>query len=264
MPDMQYEERETQLRPGDTVLFYSDGLVEAHNAQRDMFSFPRLRDLLAHHRAHDAGEVVDFLLEQLAGFTGPDWEQEDDITLVTLHRAAGVASLTSFAEDMRAGETTSQDGAEVKTLAEFSVPSEMGNERLAMQRVREALEPLNLPAKTLDNLGTAVAEATMNAMEHGNKYQPELPVTIRVEVSDDAVAVSITDEGDAPLDLAPEAPDLEKKLAGGQTPRGWGLFLIQNMVDDMQVVNDERGHTLRLLVYRLGESSRPEGADHGN
>jgi anti-sigma regulatory factor (Ser/Thr protein kinase) len=137
-----------------------------------------------------------------------------------------------------------------ETLTSFSLPSEQGNERIAMRRVREALEPLELPARTLDNLDTAVAEATMNAMEHGNRYEPEEPVAVQVECSADLVRVSISDQGEATSDLDPEIPDLELKLASVQSPRGWGLFLIKNMVDDMQVVDGEAGHTLRLIVHR--------------
>ena len=86
MPSSRYEEDEVFLAPGDRVVFYSDGLVEAHNAQREMFSFSLLRDLVANHGVDSASELIDFLLAELARFTGPDWEQEDDIALVTLQR----------------------------------------------------------------------------------------------------------------------------------------------------------------------------------
>jgi serine phosphatase RsbU (regulator of sigma subunit) len=86
MPGMPYEEKETILAPGDSALFYSDGLVEAHNPEREMFAFPRLRRLVAEHEAEE-GSVVEFLMDKLLTFTGEGWEQEDDITLVTLQRA---------------------------------------------------------------------------------------------------------------------------------------------------------------------------------
>jgi serine phosphatase RsbU (regulator of sigma subunit) len=83
-PGSSYEEIETSLSVGDGLLMCSDGLVEAHNPQGEMFDIHRLSDLLA-NRPFDAG-VIDFLMEQLADFTGPGWEQEDDVTLVTLKR----------------------------------------------------------------------------------------------------------------------------------------------------------------------------------
>jgi len=84
MPDMPYEEEETLLQPGESVIFYSDGLVEAHNAARDMFGFPRLMQLLSEQDANT--DIISFLQRQLQSFTGPGWTQEDDITLVTLQR----------------------------------------------------------------------------------------------------------------------------------------------------------------------------------
>jgi predicted ester cyclase len=84
MPGMSYEEDETVLKPGESVLFYSDGLVEAHNPTGEMFGTPRLRSLLAERPAADAKGLNTLLLEELARFTGEGWEQEDDITLLAL------------------------------------------------------------------------------------------------------------------------------------------------------------------------------------
>jgi serine phosphatase RsbU (regulator of sigma subunit) len=83
---MSYEEGEDCLNEGDGVLFYSDGLVEAHNPHREMFGFPRLRTLIAEHSEERA--LQNFLLEKLYSFTGEGWEQEDDITLVILRCSA--------------------------------------------------------------------------------------------------------------------------------------------------------------------------------
>jgi serine phosphatase RsbU (regulator of sigma subunit) len=86
MPGMIYEEQEIVLEDGEGVLFYSDGLVEAHNPEGEMFGFPRLRALIAQH-AEEERALRDFLMKELHSFTGEEWEQEDDITLVTLRRA---------------------------------------------------------------------------------------------------------------------------------------------------------------------------------
>jgi serine phosphatase RsbU (regulator of sigma subunit) len=86
MPGMSYEEKEIMLGEGDSALFYSDGLVEAHDPKGEMFGFPRLRELVA---GHDDEErfLVDLVMEKLYFFTGEGWEQEDDITLLTLRRS---------------------------------------------------------------------------------------------------------------------------------------------------------------------------------
>ncbi len=86
MPGMGYEEKETILEPDEAALFYSDGLVEAHDHKGEMFGFPRLQALIAEHAAEE-GSLADLLLEELYRFTGEGWEQEDDITLLTLRRS---------------------------------------------------------------------------------------------------------------------------------------------------------------------------------
>ena len=144
--------------------------------------------------------------------------------------------------------TAPRSGAR-RTLAELSVPSEPGNERRAMEEVAGAVEGLGLPDRTLERLKTAVAEATMNAMEHGNNYRSEAPVVIEVSASEADLSVKLTDEGSGPPAFDSETPDLEAKLEGMQTPRGWGLFLIKSMVDEMSVTGDEHHHTVELIVH---------------
>ena len=87
MPGMSYEQKEILLEEGVAALFYSDGLVEAHDSQRVMFGFPRLQGLVAEH-GDDEGSLEDVLLDELYSFAGEGWEQEDDITLLTLERSA--------------------------------------------------------------------------------------------------------------------------------------------------------------------------------
>jgi anti-sigma regulatory factor (Ser/Thr protein kinase) len=188
----------------------------------------------------DAGsELLDRLLDDLHRFTGPDWEQEDDITLVTLRRASGVVDA--------AGSPTS--GPTLVTA--FSVPGEEGNERLAMDRVVAAIADQGLAPARLERLKTAVSEAVMNAIEYGSQGRPEVPVDIVVETTDEAIVVRIIDRalsGAVPSES--ETPDIERKLAGEQKARGWGLFLIKNMVDSMDVTGDGSTQTVTLSMAR--------------
>ncbi len=141
-----------------------------------------------------------------------------------------------------------------RVLAELSVPSEPGNERLAMERVAEVVKELGLSEQRLERLKTAVAEATMNAMEHGNRYNPEVPVDIQVWLLAERLLVRIIDRGGSPPpNPNAEVPDLEAKLEGMQTPRGWGLFLIKNMVDEMRVSGNPDHHTIELVIQLKGD-----------
>ena len=90
MPGMDYEEKEITLQADEAALFYSDGLVEAHDPKGEMFGFPRLRELVAEHGAEERS-LGNFLLEELYSFVGEGWEQEDDITLLTLRRSSSLS-----------------------------------------------------------------------------------------------------------------------------------------------------------------------------
>jgi serine/threonine-protein kinase RsbW len=140
-----------------------------------------------------------------------------------------------------------------RTLAELSLPSEPGNERRAMEEVARAVSGLGLPERTLERLKTAVSEATLNAMEHGNRYRADLSVLIEVSASEAEISVKVTDEGSGPPAFHSETPDIEAKLEGMQSLRGWGLYLIRNLVDDMNVTGDEHHHTIELVIYLKGD-----------
>jgi len=151
-------------------------------------------------------------------------------------------------------------------LADFRVPSEAGNERVAMAQVQDAVTGLAISGGRLEALKTAVAEATMNAIEHGNKNRPEVPVLLRVTTVPDAVSVAITDRGGlaAGAEAASAPPDLDAKLAGLQSPRGWGLFLIKNMVDEMTVSTEGRTHTVVLTMHLAEDLDQSSGAEDGD
>jgi anti-sigma regulatory factor (Ser/Thr protein kinase) len=121
-----------------------------------------------------------------------------------------------------------------------------------VEQVAAAVQDLALPAARLDRLKSAVGEAVANAIEHGNRSRPELPVRLTVLVSATALCVRVTDQGGGRPIPAPGVPDLDAKLAGEQTPRGWGLFLIKNLVDDVHVRSTQTQHTIDLILYREG------------
>jgi len=233
LPGIAYEETEALLEPGQTMLLHSDGVAEAHGPAHEMFGFPRLQDVVGARSGR--GEVIDRVLTELGRFTGADWEQEDDITLVALTRYGAVPAAGAAGLDVS-----------------FQVASEPGNEKQVSERVAEAVAPLALEPARLEQLKTAVSEAAMNAIEHGNEARAELPVEVTVRAAGGELVVAITDHGGGREIPDAEEPDLEAKLEGLQKPRGWGLFLIKNMVDDVRISSDGSHHTVELVLRLEG------------
>lgn len=134
-------------------------------------------------------------------------------------------------------------------ITQFNIPSIPGTERQVADRVADAVDDY-LPPASIDRLKTAVAEAVMNAIEHGNQGRPDQIVQIEAQAVDRAVEITITDQGSEKFDPEHTEPDLEAKIAGLESPRGWGLFLIRNMVDEMKITSDDSHHAVELIFYR--------------
>jgi anti-sigma regulatory factor (Ser/Thr protein kinase) len=239
MPGMDYEERTYLLNDGDVMVLTSDGITEAHNPAGEMYGFSRLMGRVA-QKTKD-GDVCGALVSDLEGWTGHGAEQEDDITLVVIKKVSS-ASVAATVFD-----------SDEELLVEFSLPSLEGNERVAIEKVSEAIGPIGLTPARIEKLKTAVGETVMNAIEHGNENNPELDVAVRVSATADRIRVTVTDHGGDKE--APEAamPDIEAKLAGEQSPRGWGLFLISQMVDEVTSARENGHHIVELVMSREGD-----------
>jgi serine phosphatase RsbU (regulator of sigma subunit)/anti-sigma regulatory factor (Ser/Thr protein kinase) len=240
MPGMGYDEAKYDMAAGEVMVLTSDGITEAHNAQGEMYGFGRLMDRVARRPIND--DVLNAVVSDLEAFTGDGTEQEDDITLVVVKRTSSAQASAETFEARR------------RVLAQFSIASEEGNERVAIAKVAEAVEGLGLESRRLEQLKTAVGETVMNAIEHGNENRLELDVDVEVCANEDTVSVSITDQGGDKVIPEAALPDIEAKLSGEQTPRGWGLFLIEKMVDEVRSTSDGNTHTIELVMNREGAS----------
>jgi serine phosphatase RsbU (regulator of sigma subunit)/anti-sigma regulatory factor (Ser/Thr protein kinase) len=228
-----YEEKEAVVEMGGCLLFHSDGLAEAHSAGGEMFGLPRLRQLAG---VHTGDGLIEVLLAELASFSPDPTKVDDDVTLLTVERTG------------ETGDSRVID-ARMRIVDDFTVASVAGSERIAMQRVGAMAEELGMAFGLVERLKTAVGEATMNAMEHGNRFRAEIPVEVRMLASPGAIIVEIIDEGgDREIAEAP-TPDLAAKLAGTQSPRGWGLFLMKEMLDDVRVESVDGKHRVSLVLH---------------
>jgi anti-sigma regulatory factor (Ser/Thr protein kinase) len=238
MPGMTYEVNSARLELGETVLLTSDGIVEAHDAAGEMFGFDRLMGLVG--RAGQEDDLITQVLAALMDFRGAELDQEDDVTMVAIRRnSSALVSAAAF-------------GDEPNLIATLTYPSSSGNERRAMEEVAEIASGLGLSGDRLERLRTAVSEATMNAIEHGNDGDPHKMVEVEVLADTKRVLVRVKDQGTEAVPT-PHLPNLEAKLAGEQSPRGWGLFLIEKMVDAMRTTNEDGHHTVELEMSREGD-----------
>jgi serine/threonine-protein kinase RsbW len=142
-----------------------------------------------------------------------------------------------------------------EVLDDFRVPSTADQVRAARHRVVAAVGALGLSRRDLEALETAVAEAVANAIEHGNLSETSQPVEIRVSADGESVVVRVADQRRGRTEPLPDAtqPDLEARLRGDRPARGWGLFLMKSLVDEVRV--EHEGHR-RVVVLRL---RRPSG-----
>jgi anti-sigma regulatory factor (Ser/Thr protein kinase) len=205
----------------------------------EMYGLQRIQSAM---ESSDGGaeELIDRLLVDLHRFTGNGTPLEDDITMVALHR------------QLQEGGRTMAEPDDWCTLAEFELNSELGNERLAMARTAQIAIGLAIPAARREQLEYAVGEAVKNAIEHGNAITPEVPVRVSILMGTGALMVRVTDRGVGGAAVRSEVPDLDAKLAGQQSPRGWGLFLIEQMVDEFRMIESEQGHAAELILHLSG------------
>lgn len=131
---------------------------------------------------------------------------------------------------------------------EVNLPNKMGYERVAMECSAAFARIVGFVRERIDDLKTAVAEACLNAMEHGNKLRPDARVIVTMNYQNNTFTVSVTDEGEGLVEL-PEDPDIDRKLEQLQVLRGLSIFLIKNLVDQVEFNKmSEKGHMLRMVL----------------
>jgi serine/threonine-protein kinase RsbW len=134
---------------------------------------------------------------------------------------------------------------------EVSMPSKIGYERIAMECSASFAKIVGFVPERIEDLKTVVSEACLNAMEHGNKGNPDARVIITMDYNEDAIIVSVIDEGTG-VQKIPAEPDIRKKIEKLETPRGLGIFLIKQLADKVdlnQMTKD--GHVVRMVIRMI-------------
>ncbi|HWG20901.1 MAG TPA: ATP-binding protein [Terracidiphilus sp.] len=138
---------------------------------------------------------------------------------------------------------------------EVRLPSRMGYEKVAMSTAASVAKLMGFREDRIEDLKTAVAEACINAIEHGNRMNEGLSVGVVLSAGEDSLEVKVIDDGKG-LKTLPAKPDIEKKMHGEEDPRGMGMFLIQALVDEAEWVAGSNGKSSYVrLVIRLDPPS---------
>jgi serine/threonine-protein kinase RsbW len=132
---------------------------------------------------------------------------------------------------------------------ELHIPSSMGAEKLAMNFAADVARSMNFPAERVEDLKTAVAEACLNAIEHGNQSAAGTRVGIRLTVGAGRLQVAVQDQGLRPGIPPPPAPDMESRIEGRTDARGWGVFLIENLMDEVSFESNAEGNVVNMIIY---------------
>ena len=131
---------------------------------------------------------------------------------------------------------------------EVSLPNKLGYERIAMHSAASFAKIVGFLPERIEDLKTAVSEACLNAMEHGNKCHPDKRVIITMNYEEGVFSVTVVDEGEG-IEVLPEDPDIEEKIENLETPRGLGIFLIKNLVDQVEFNKmTNEGHMVRMEI----------------
>lgn len=131
---------------------------------------------------------------------------------------------------------------------ELHIPSVMGFEKVAMECAATTAKNMGFTEDRINDLKTAVAEACLNAIEHGNQMDTSTKVGVILTMGESKLQVSVKDEGKGFKEIP--APSIKNKMEGKEKSRGWGIFLIKNLVDEVTFEADpEGGNVVRMIIH---------------
>ena len=143
-----------------------------------------------------------------------------------------------------------------ETTVEVILPNQIGYERIAMASSASFAKMFGFSPARIEDLKTVVAEAAVNAMQHGNKGRPDGRVTILMNLKDDTIYITVTDDGVCIKNIHPK-PDIDRIIDKQDPPIGFGIFLIKQLVDDVDFnVRTEKGNGLRMAIKKSKSDQR--------
>jgi len=221
-----YSSRRVRLRPGETLLMYTDGITEATDAELRMYGPERMLDCLGRYAAHGAGDPAGYLLADVEAFAAGHG-QADDITVLALrwHHAGA-------------------DGG--ASMLELTMPASIEAVFDALARCEEQLAAAGVAQGVRGDVRLVLEELMVNMAEHGRPHTGAARIELRMTLATDAVLVDLHHDG-VPFNplLSPE-PLLTGDVADREIDGGLGIHLVRAMASDFSYAHDEEGNHLQL------------------
>lgn len=257
--NVNYTTKVLKMRAGALMVLFSDGIIEAENWRGEFFGFERLEFLLNSMPPDiSAEDALNRILDAVQQHIG-DRDPADDMTVMVLRTLAvekptepqpESEDLPSIVDMVRSRRT--ERPVSVKTTEEFLMPREnvelflpsiLGFEKVARSAAEAIAKKMGFSDDRIDDLKTAVAEACMNAIEHGNLEDKATSVTVLLSSSSDHLEVRVVDRG------RQQIPDPLPPPGNSDSARGWGLFFIQSLMDEVEIVRSPEGNVVRMTIF---------------
>jgi serine phosphatase RsbU (regulator of sigma subunit)/anti-sigma regulatory factor (Ser/Thr protein kinase) len=266
--NMQYTPKTIQFESGSVLILFSDGVVEARSSSGEFFGFDRIEKLLANlPETMTAQEIMERIVQAVQTHLGEELPQ-DDTTIIVLRgleyavetppsnngqKPAVAPNRQLIIDDMSVPMRISPpaDGSQWINI-ELFLPSQLGFEKVPRSTIGALAREVGFSEDRVEDLKTAVAEACMNAIEHGNGSDPTLSVSVLISVSPTRLEIRISDVGKQKIPIPFPEP-------GKGDMRGWGLYFIQHLVDRFEVRQlPDGGNRVLMVVYKEPEKVVPD------
>ena len=212
LSDWAYEGQQTQLKPGDMLFLYTDGLSEAMNNKGELLGRQRVQQLASEHSQDTAQQLVELMEAEVHRHAG-DAEQNDDITLLAIRWQPDQITMAASMDD-------------IACIAPFiaNVGQQAGMEVRESKRLRLAVE-----------------EAVANIINHGQA------TTIKLQAKTyDQLVLTIDDDGQ-PFDPTADSSTDFSVPADERPPGGLGIMFLHEMTDGLEYQRIDGHNVLRII-----------------
>ena len=134
------------------------------------------------------------------------------------------------------------------------IRKETGAEKRAMKKAANFAAAMGFLPERIEDVKTAVGEATANAIEHGTPVESSKTVLVQIKGSDGWMEVEVSSAG-ALFVLTDKKPDIQARIEGLQKPRGWGLYLIGKLADQVELTTEANNAILKMRFFAIQKST---------